>query len=78
MYPQNRLAASAPTLRRVNDDEREALQWLTVDELAARRRWLVRDYDRELRKAAPDPARAAAIRADAEAIDQVQRKRRQR
>lgn len=60
----------------VNDTDREALQWLTVDELAARRRALVRDYDRELRGAHPNPDRVAAIWADADAIAQVQRGRR--
>jgi hypothetical protein len=60
----------------VNDADREALQWLTVDELAARRRALVRDYDRELRAERPDPDRVSAIWAEADAIDQVQRDRR--
>lgn len=59
----------------MNDVEREALQWLTIDELAARRRALVRDYDRELRSAHPDPDRTSAITAKADAIDQVQRGR---
>jgi hypothetical protein len=45
----------------VNDADREALQWLTVDELAARRRALVRDYDRELRSEHPDSDRVAAM-----------------
>lgn len=60
----------------VNDADREALQWLTVDELAARRRALVRDYDRELRGARPDLDRVFAIQAEADAIEQVQRGRR--
>lgn len=55
-------------LRAMNDAGRDALQWLTVDELAARRRQLVRDYDRELRRAEPDHDRVAAIWADADAI----------
>lgn len=59
--------------RPVNDVEREALQWLTIDELAARRWALVRDYDRELRDAHPDPNRVTAIWAEADAIEQVQR-----
>jgi hypothetical protein len=33
----------------MNDADHEALQWLTVDELVARRRELVREYDRQLR-----------------------------
>ncbi|MCA5923100.1 hypothetical protein [Curtobacterium oceanosedimentum] len=45
----------------MNDADREALQWLTVDELAARRRALVRDYDRELRSEYPDSDRVAAM-----------------
>ncbi|MBO9042527.1 hypothetical protein [Curtobacterium flaccumfaciens] len=60
----------------MNDVEREALQWLTVDELAARRWALVRDHDRELRGAHPDPNRVTAIWAEADAIEQVQRGRR--
>jgi hypothetical protein len=62
----------------VNNVVREALQWLTVDELVARRRALVRDYDydRELRGAHPNLDRVAAMWADADAIDQVQRGRR--
>ena len=56
------------------DVDREALQWLTVEELAARRRQLVREYDRQLRR--PDPGRVAAIRAEADAIAAVQRDRR--
>ncbi|UFU15899.1 hypothetical protein LQK89_17165 (plasmid) [Curtobacterium sp. C1] len=60
----------------MNDADREALQWLTVDELAARRRALVRDYDRELRGERPDTDRVAAIWAEADAIEQVQRGRR--
>jgi hypothetical protein len=60
----------------VNDADREALQWLTVDELAARRRALVRDYDRELRRPDPDREHVAALWAEADAIEQVQRGRR--
>lgn len=69
-------AGRRPTVPVVNDADREALQWLTVDELAARRRALVRDYDRELRGAHPDPGRVSAIWAEADAIEQVQRGRR--
>ncbi len=54
-------AGRQPTVPIVNDADREALQWLTVDELAARRRALVREYDRELRSAHPDPDRVSAI-----------------
>lgn len=54
-------AGRRPTVPVVNDADREALQWLTVDELAARRRALVREYDRELRSAHPDPDRVSAI-----------------
>lgn len=60
----------------MNDADREALQWLTVDELAVRRRALVRDYDRELRGEHPEADRVAAIWAEADAIEQVQRGRR--
>lgn len=71
---QGARAAAYPD--RVSDADREALQWLTVDELAARRRALVRDYDRELRSEHPDSDRVAAIWAEADAIEQVQRGRR--
>lgn len=60
----------------MNDASREALLWLTPDELAARRRQLVREYDRELRSHEPDSERVAAIWAEADAIDTVQRERR--
>ena len=60
----------------MNDADREALLWLTVDELAARRRTLVRDYDRELRSSHPDHEQVAALWAEADAIEQVQRGRR--
>ncbi len=56
----------------MNDVDREALQWLTVDEIVARLRALVRDYDRKLRSADPDPDRVSAIWAEADAIEQVQ------
>lgn len=68
---------SGPTVSGVNDDEREALQWLTVEELAARRRRLVRDYDREIRGGHPEAQRIASIEADAEAIAAVQKQRRE-
>lgn len=71
-----RHAVGRPTVLVVNDADREALQWLTVDELAARRRALVRDYDRELRGTRPDLDRVSAIQAEADAIEQVQRGRR--
>ncbi len=70
------LAGRGPTVPVVNDADREALQWLTVDELAARRRALVRDYDRELRRPDPDREHVAALWAEADAIEQVQRGRR--
>ncbi|PZF26894.1 hypothetical protein DEJ05_08290 [Curtobacterium sp. MCLR17_045] len=60
----------------MNDADREGLHWLTVDELAARRRIPVRDYDRELRGSHPDANRVSAIWAEADAIEQVQRGRR--
>jgi hypothetical protein len=59
----------------VNDADRETLQWLTIDELAARRRVLVRNYDRE-RGAHPDLDRVSSIWAEADAIEQVKRGRR--
>ena len=62
-----------PTFPVVNDADRDALQWLTVDEPAAHRGVLVRDYDRALRGSHPDPDRVAAISAEAGAIEQVQR-----
>ncbi|PZE64034.1 hypothetical protein [Curtobacterium sp. MCBD17_021] len=54
-------------------DDRDALQWLTVEELAARRRQLVREYDCELRGSLPDADRVAEIWAEADAIAAVQR-----
>lgn len=60
----------------MNDADRDALQWLTVDELAARRRELVREYDRELRGRTPDSERVAAIWAEADAVAEVQWDRR--
>ncbi|WIE63159.1 hypothetical protein DEI97_008465 [Curtobacterium sp. MCLR17_032] len=59
----------------MHDADRDAQQWLTVDELAARRRELVRQYDRELRSAEPVPERVAALWAEADAIAAVQRGR---
>ncbi|PZE53716.1 hypothetical protein DEJ04_17375 [Curtobacterium sp. MCLR17_044] len=63
-------------LRAMNDGARDALQWLTVDELAALRRQLVRDYDRALRAPDSDLERVADIWAEADAIALVQRERR--
>ncbi len=71
-----RHAVGRPTVPVVNDADREVLQRLTVDELAARRRALVRDYNRELYGAHSDPNRVSAIRAEADAIEQAQRGRR--
>lgn len=70
------LRGRAPTLPAMNAADHEALQWLTVDELAARRRELVREYDRKLRRSEFDGARVAAIEEEAEAIASVQRGRR--
>ncbi|UFU16062.1 hypothetical protein LQK89_17725 (plasmid) [Curtobacterium sp. C1] len=60
----------------MRDSDREALQWLTVEELASRRRQLVRDYDRATRQPNPDSAQIARISDEAAAIDDVQRGRR--
>lgn len=62
--------------RSVKNSEHDALQWLTVEELAARRRDLVREYDRALRQRDPDQIRVAEIWAEADAIAEVQRARR--
>jgi hypothetical protein len=53
-----------------------ALQWLTVDELAARRRDLVRQFDRLVRDPHSDAAERLRILDDAATIDRVQRDRR--
>ncbi|MCS6577392.1 MULTISPECIES: hypothetical protein [Curtobacterium] len=60
----------------MNDADRDALQWLTVEEPAARRRQLVRECDRELRRSQPDGDRVAGIWVEADAIAVVQRARR--
>jgi hypothetical protein len=52
-----------------------ALQWLTVDELAARRRGLVRELDRLTRRGDVDGPEHARILRDAATIDVVQRGR---
>lgn len=70
------VAACGHTMPGMRDVDREALQWLTVEELAARRRQLVREYDRALRQSVHDRDRIAEIWAEAEAIAQVQRGRR--
>lgn len=41
--------------RSVDDVDPEVLMWLTDDELAVRRRALVREYDRACRQDKPDP-----------------------
>lgn len=60
----------------MNDADHEALQRLTVDELAPARCELVREYDRELRGSRANADRAAEIWAEADAISDVQRGRR--
>ncbi|NII52125.1 hypothetical protein [Frigoribacterium endophyticum] len=39
----------------MDDVDPEVLKWMTFDELAQRRRDLIRVYDRTLRSATPDP-----------------------
>ncbi|RDH95046.1 hypothetical protein DEU32_11411 [Curtobacterium sp. AG1037] len=53
-----------------------ALQWLTVDELAARRRDLVRQFDRLIRHPDSDAADQLRVLEEAATIDRVQRDRR--
>lgn len=58
--------------------EYEALQWLTVDELAARRRDLVREWNRlshAAGRAVPDPAAADRIDRTLQTIARIQRER---
>lgn len=53
-----------------------ALQWFTVDELAARRRDLVCQFDRLVRDPHSDAPERLRILDDAATIDRVQRDRR--
>lgn len=58
------------------DPSEEALQWLTIDELAARRRDLVRELDRVMRHDPVDEDELAQILEDAARIERVQQERR--
>jgi hypothetical protein len=62
----------------VDGGEYETLQWLTVDELAARRRELVREWNRLSHAAgrnAPDPVEADRIDRTLQIIARIQRER---
>lgn len=64
------------TLRGV-DDEREALRWLTVDELAAARRRAIKQLNLLDRSAADYAETATALKRTIDLVGQVQAERRQ-
>jgi hypothetical protein len=58
--------------RGVDDVDPEVLMWLTEDELALRRRGLVRDYDRALRQPHPDVDEVRRIRQAIKDVHEIQ------